>query len=187
MSLVETRGRPRNGANPWTPERLDTLKSLWGLHHSASEIAGIVGGGLTRNAVIGKARRLNLLIVGHVKGGRKPGKPKRTEAQRAESLSVINLIKSRKKYEAKVPVYKKQPIIEPTPESAVTLADAKPNHCRWVIGNPKGFETLFCGAEKIKNCSYCAWHARIAHTPYKERREYRPTFSRFSGYKVSAG
>lgn len=43
----------------WTEERVGVLKSLWGNGKSASEIAEILGG-VTRNAVIGKAHRLGL-------------------------------------------------------------------------------------------------------------------------------
>ena len=43
----------------WTPEKLDKLKELWGKGSTASQIAEIIGN-VTRNAVIGKAYRLNL-------------------------------------------------------------------------------------------------------------------------------
>ncbi len=43
----------------WTPEREDKLKELWKKGHTASQIASLLGG-TTRNAVIGKAHRLNL-------------------------------------------------------------------------------------------------------------------------------
>ena len=43
----------------WTQEREEKLKELWGKGHTASQIAEILGG-TTRNAVIGKAHRLNL-------------------------------------------------------------------------------------------------------------------------------
>ena len=43
----------------WTPEKVEKLKNLWGKGSTASEIAQILGG-VTRNAVIGKAHRLNL-------------------------------------------------------------------------------------------------------------------------------
>ena len=43
----------------WTPEKVEKLKELWGKGSTASEIAQILGG-VTRNAVIGKAHRLNL-------------------------------------------------------------------------------------------------------------------------------
>ena len=43
----------------WTTEKVQKLKELWGKGNTASEIAQILGG-VTRNAVIGKAHRLNL-------------------------------------------------------------------------------------------------------------------------------
>ena len=43
----------------WTEEKVKTLKDLWGKGKTASQIAEIIGG-VSRNAVIGKAHRLNL-------------------------------------------------------------------------------------------------------------------------------
>jgi hypothetical protein len=43
----------------WTDERVALLKRLWGEGKTAAEIAGELGG-VTRNAVIGKAHRLKL-------------------------------------------------------------------------------------------------------------------------------
>ncbi len=43
----------------WTPERENKLKELWKKGHTASQIASMLGE-TTRNAVIGKAHRLNL-------------------------------------------------------------------------------------------------------------------------------
>ena len=43
----------------WTPERESKLRALWKKGHTASQIAALIGE-TTRNAVIGKAYRLNL-------------------------------------------------------------------------------------------------------------------------------
>ena len=43
----------------WTEEKVEKLKELWGKGSTASQIAEIIGG-ISRNAVIGKAHRLNL-------------------------------------------------------------------------------------------------------------------------------
>ena len=43
----------------WTPEKEKKLRELWKKGHSASKIASMLEG-TTRNAVIGKAHRLNL-------------------------------------------------------------------------------------------------------------------------------
>ena len=43
----------------WNNEKVEKLKELWGKGNTASQIAEIIGG-ISRNAVIGKANRLNL-------------------------------------------------------------------------------------------------------------------------------
>ena len=43
----------------WNEQKVEKLKELWGKGNTASQIAEIIGG-LSRNAVIGKAHRLNL-------------------------------------------------------------------------------------------------------------------------------
>ena len=43
----------------WTEGKVEKLKELWGKGNTASQIAEIIGG-ISRNAVIGKAFRLNL-------------------------------------------------------------------------------------------------------------------------------
>jgi GcrA cell cycle regulator len=44
----------------WNDDRIEQLKQLWDKGVSASQIAEQLGGGITRNAVIGKAHRLGL-------------------------------------------------------------------------------------------------------------------------------
>ena len=43
----------------WNEEKVAKLKELWGKGNTANQIAEIIGG-ISRNAVIGKAHRLNL-------------------------------------------------------------------------------------------------------------------------------
>ena len=54
----------------WTERRIDQLKRLWPEGRSAEAIARELGGGLTRNAVLGKVARLGLSE--HRPGGRRP-------------------------------------------------------------------------------------------------------------------
>lgn len=44
----------------WTPESVKILTEMWLANKTAAEIAQVLGDGTTRNAVIGKANRLNL-------------------------------------------------------------------------------------------------------------------------------
>ena len=55
----------------WTEDRVEVLKKLWLDGFSASQIAKQLGGGLTRNAVIGKVHRLGL------SGRASPSQPQR--------------------------------------------------------------------------------------------------------------
>lgn len=50
----------RKVVTDWTPEKVDQLRTLWAAGKSASQIAKLMAGGITRNMVIGKARRLAL-------------------------------------------------------------------------------------------------------------------------------
>ena len=43
----------------WTEEKIEKLKELWGKGNTAIQIAEIIGG-VSRNAVIGKAHRMSL-------------------------------------------------------------------------------------------------------------------------------
>lgn len=57
----EAQGRRRGfEQSNWTEERIAELKRLWDDKVSCSRIAAALGGGATRNSVIGKAHRLNL-------------------------------------------------------------------------------------------------------------------------------
>ena len=49
----------KNRYMSWTDDKVKKLRELWTKGHTASQIAGLLGE-TTRNAVIGKAHRLNL-------------------------------------------------------------------------------------------------------------------------------
>lgn len=70
----------------WTDERIAALKQYWEEGRSASQIAEILGEGLSRNAVIGKAHRLGLASrPSPLKTGESKGEPKAPKAPKAES------------------------------------------------------------------------------------------------------
>ena len=58
-SAITYRERRRDNGMNWTDERVEKLKRLWSEGLSASQIAAQLGG-VSRNAVIGKAHRLGL-------------------------------------------------------------------------------------------------------------------------------
>ena len=65
---------------PWDERRMEVLARLWLSGETARLIAEKLGGGVTRNAVIGKAHRLGLTG----KHGSKCAAPKRARAFRPE-------------------------------------------------------------------------------------------------------
>ena len=66
----------------WTDERVEQLKQHWTEGKSASQIASLLGNGVTRNAVIGKVHRLGL--AGRVKSpGLASPRPRHSAPQRA--------------------------------------------------------------------------------------------------------
>ena len=71
----------------WTDERIDQLRQMWQAGHTASQIAETLGG-VSRNAVIGKAHRLGL------QSRPSPVKPGDTETEAAEKPAAAPVEKS---------------------------------------------------------------------------------------------
>ena len=130
----------------WTDDRVATLKKLWGEGKTAAEIAKELGG-VTRNAVIGKAHRLKLSNrVSPIQQNKKPA-PKVQPAQ---------------------PVEKKAQKVEPVQTQdndrpRVALIDLKAGQCRWACGDPREEDFGFCGAKALPGLPYCAEHAKVAY------------------------
>ena len=138
----------------WNDEKIAKLKELWGKGNTASQIAEIIGG-LTRNAVIGKAHRLNL-----------SGKIKTRSAasnQSSENASESKSIKSKIGRKSKF----KSLIIEKDfePENPKQLEELDENSCKWPIGHPDEKSFYFCGRSSLKDFSYCKLHLLYAYQP----------------------
>ena len=142
----------------WTPEKVEKLKELWGKGNTASEIAQILGG-VTRNAVIGKAHRLNL--SGKIQTRKNPLLASNT-GENEKKVSHKNL--RRGKF--------KSLIIEKDfePENPKQLEELDENSCKWPIGHPNEVNFYFCGRTSLKDFSYCKLHLLYAFQP-KNRKE----------------
>ena len=138
----------------WTEEKVAKLKELWGKGNTASQIAEIIGG-ISRNAVIGKAHRLNLSAK--IKT--------RTATSNSNFDSVIQEknIKSKKGRRNKF----KSLIIEKDfePENPKQLEELDENSCKWPIGHPDESNFYFCGRSSLKDFSYCKLHLLYAYQP----------------------
>ncbi len=138
----------------WTDEKVAKLKELWGKGNTASQIAEIIGG-LSRNAVIGKAHRLNLSAK--IKTRTASSNKKFEELQ---SYQNSNSKRGRKnKF--------KSLIIEKDfePENPKQLEDLDEKSCKWPIGHPNEKSFYFCGRSSLKDFSYCKLHVLYAFQP----------------------
>ena len=138
----------------WTDEKVAKLKELWGKGNTASQIAEIIGG-ISRNAVIGKAHRLNLSAKIKTRTA--------TSNKSFDSSMQENNIKSKRGRKSKF----KSLIIEKDfePENPKQLEELDENSCKWPIGHPDEKNFYFCGRSSLKDFSYCKLHLLYAYQP----------------------
>ena len=139
----------------WTEEKVGKLKELWGKGNTASEIAKIIGG-ISRNAVIGKAHRLNLSAKIKTRAAA-------TSNQNFENNLDEKNIKIKRGRKSKF----KSLIIEKDfePENPKQLEELDENSCKWPIGHPNEKSFYFCGRSSLKDFSYCKLHLLYAYQP----------------------
>ena len=138
----------------WTDEKVAKLKELWGKGNTASQIAEILGG-VSRNAVIGKAHRLNL-----------SAKIKTRTATSSENFN--NTIENKNLKIKKVRRNKFRSLIiekDFEPENPKQLEELDDNSCKWPIGHPDEKSFYFCGRSSLKDFSYCRLHLLYAYQP----------------------
>ena len=144
----------------WTPERENKLKELWKKGHTASQIAALISG-TTRNAVIGKAHRLNL-------EARAVSKKLSTAAKtKAEPHAEIKQEKLSRKTRFKSLLLDKNFESE-NPKKLTELTD---DTCRWPIGHPYEKDFYFCGRKPLEKFPYCKLHVLYAFQPKNAKEE----------------
>jgi GcrA cell cycle regulator len=154
----------------WNDERVEQLKALWGQGSSASQIAKILGG-VTRNAVIGKAHRLGL------SGSAKPAQPRpepRREPHEASTRSSHGAGSTeRATPRLVIPASPPPPPIEelevPPEHERVSLLKLNEKMCKWPIGNPGDATFRFCGHQAHPGLPYCASHGARAYQPVSKK------------------
>ena len=138
----------------WTDEKVNKLKDLWGKGQTASQIAEIIGG-VSRNAVIGKAHRLNL-----------SAKIKTRSAVSNNNFNTSSstnnvLKKGSRKHKFRSLLLDKN--FEPARN--LQLEDLNEHTCKYMEGHPDENNSSFCGRKTIEKFSYCPLHLIIVFQP----------------------
>ena len=144
----------------WNEEKINKLKELWGKGSTASQIAEIIGG-ISRNAVIGKAHRLNLsekikarsaLSTPNLKNNVEDNISKQRSGRKSKFQSLI----IEKDFE---------------PENPKKLEELDESSCKWPVGHPEEKSFYFCGRSSLKDFSYCKLHLLYAYQPKGKKEE----------------
>ena len=147
----------------WTDEKTEQLKKLWAEGHTASQIARMLGDDISRNAVIGKAHRLNLAG--------------RTQSRMISSPRINNTQFQQKKGPVQRRVRRPRGlraiVIENDfePENPTSLENLTDKTCRWPIGHPDEKDFYFCGRSPMEERIYCKLHVLHAYQPRGQRTE----------------
>ena len=144
----------------WNEEKVEKLKELWGKGKTASQIAEIIGG-ISRNAVIGKAHRLNLSSKIKTRNA--------SSSQDFNNSSDGNNSKPKKGRKSKF----QSLIIEKNfePENPKQLEELDESSCKWPIGHPDEKDFYFCGRSSLKDFSYCKLHLLYAYQPKNKKED----------------
>ena len=143
----------------WTEEKVNKLKELWGRGSTASQIAEIIGG-VSRNAVIGKAHRLNLS----------------SKIKTRSSVQNQNILNKRKNSQIRLKSKKgrlKTLLLDKNFEPAknLSLEDLSEDTCKYMEANPNEKDASFCGRKTVEKFSYCPLHLMIVFQPKGKKEE----------------
>jgi GcrA cell cycle regulator len=129
----------------WTPHLDRKIKEFADSKRSARALADEIG--VTRNAVIGRARRIGVSF-------KSVGVPQR---KRTFFKHIV-----KKVVEIVIPPQKPKPTLDD--KKFVTLMELNGRTCRWPVAGERE-KTLFCGQRPVKGKPYCEGHYAIAYCP----------------------
>ncbi|MDE2515173.1 MAG: GcrA cell cycle regulator [Rhodospirillales bacterium] len=163
----------------WNDEIIQRLRALWDEGHSTAEIGRRLG--VSKNAVVGKAHRLDLPArPSPIRREGAPGvAPRRVAPRRPAGPTLPPLSSASAALPAMaaprpaVAAPQRAPAPAPAPRIQVVAPRpyAREIACCWPIGEPGTPSFRFCDAGAVPGKPYCAEHAAIAYVKVRDRRE----------------
>ena len=149
----------------WTDAMIARLRALWADGHSTAEIGRRMG--ISKNAVVGKAHRLQLAgRQSPVKRGGQPPAPKRVAKKQP---TVAPLAASREDGAFLAPAaIATAPLVATAAAPAPRVGRGTP--CCWPIGTPGRPDFRFCDQASLPGKPYCQPHAELAYVKVRDRR-----------------
>ena len=183
----------------WTEERVELLKKLWLEGLSASQIAGVLGEGVTRNAVIGKVHRLKLTGrakpassapraratprpsggVRRISPGGGASRPSSGIASMMKSRSMpsgggmtqgATALKIEDEFQREVYVAPQVQELYIPEDQRLSLLQLNEHTCKWPIGDPLTPDFYFCGQHSEEGKPYCDFHSRRAYHQIEKKK-----------------
>lgn len=139
----------------WTEETIARLRQLWAEGHSTAEIGRRMG--ISKNAVVGKAHRLQLEarpspIRRDGAAVRRPPTPRPLAPPAAEGP-------------------RERPASPPLRAVPAPRSTVRTMPCCWPIGEPGTPEFRFCDEPAMAGKPYCGAHAQLAYVKVRDRRD----------------
>ncbi|NKE43687.1 GcrA cell cycle regulator [Roseomonas frigidaquae] len=165
----------------WTAEAIERLRALWAEGHSTAEIGRRMG--ISKNAVVGKAHRLNLPARPSPirrEAVERPAQPAPMRLPRPVAVASRSTLPAPPASQAAgAPQAANQPQVPPPvpmapPQPAVVRSFPRfgsARSCCWPIGEPGTPDFRFCSAEATPGKPYCTQHAAVAYVKARDRRE----------------
>ena len=145
----------------WDDNTTNLLKKYWSQGLTASQIAQKIGN-VTRNAVIGKAHRLNLQARATSKKTRQ-----KINVEESNTTTEAKTQKLGRKARFKALLLDKN-FEQENPKKLEELTDET---CRWPIGHPYEEKFYFCGRKPMEKFPYCKLHVLYAFQPKNAKEE----------------
>ena len=144
----------------WTEEKVNKLKELWGKGNTASQIAEIIGG-VSRNAVIGKAHRLNLSSKiktrSPIQNHKTYNKTEDAQIKLRGRRGKLKTLLLDKNFE---------------PAKNLSLEELSEDTCKYMEANPDEINASFCGRKTVEKFSYCPLHLMIVFQPKGKKEDF---------------